>query len=291
MPRFVRFLKPLVPDPIWRAGWRADWHLRYLTRRGRMLPDFLIIGAQKSGTTAVHQYIMQHPAVVDPYLKEVHYFDLHYDAGPDWYQANFPLQARRWLVSDVLGRPMVTGEASPAYLFHPAVPRRIYELVPQVKLIALLRNPVQRAYSHYHHQVRLGHLSESLEQALQTEYKQLAGREDELLASEEYCARNHVKYSFLGRGLYYQQLLNWQKWFGPDQLLILRSEDYFADPQAVLSTIFAFLGLPDYTVTPLKDHSSGSYPKMSAEVRRWLEAYYAPHNARLYELLGRDMGW
>ena len=110
-------------------------------RRLRMLPDFVIIGAQKSGTSSLYDFVVQHPAILPAAKKELHYFSLGYKKGEYWYRLRFPIRASQKLLS---------GEASPIYLFYPMVPGRMKKLLPDVKLIVILRNPVDRAYSHYH---------------------------------------------------------------------------------------------------------------------------------------------
>ena len=104
----------------------------------RRLPDFLIIGAQKCGTSSMFAYLNQHPQMKLPDVKEIHFFDLNYSNGLDWYTSHFPPAS--------LSHRMVTGEASPYYLFHPHVPERVRLHCPDVKLVVMLRNPVDRAY-------------------------------------------------------------------------------------------------------------------------------------------------
>ena len=119
-------------------------------------PNFLIIGAQRCGTTSLYNYLIQHPQIVPSSKKEVHFFDLNFHLGQSWYEKHFPE------VSDNI----LTGEASPYYIFHPLCPKRIFDYDPSVKLIVILRNPIDRAYSHYRHIVRLGHEPLKFEDAL-----------------------------------------------------------------------------------------------------------------------------
>ncbi len=291
MARPISKLRRLVSDEVWRLGKDADFAWRYLTRRGRCLPDFLVIGAQRSGTTAVHEYLTRHPSIHSPFIKEVHYFDLHYAKGPDWYRAHFALGMERALSRRLLGHAALQGEASPSYLFFPETPQRVQALIPGVKLVALLRDPVARAYSHYHLIVRRWRETLSFEQSIDRELAQLAGREEELLRSEAYVSENRVRYSYLARGLYALQLENWLAHCPPGTLRVLRAEDYFADPQGTLDGLFAFLGLPPHPVPGIERINAQKYPTLNAETERRLRDYYAPFNARLERLLGRDMGW
>ena len=144
---------------------------RFLSRLAsghmRSLPDFIMIGGMKCGTTSLFQYLQQHPGVSRVYVEEVHFFDLHYGRGLNWYRAHFPVKGK--------GEATICGDDSPYYIFHPLVPARVREDVPGAKLIALLRNPVDRAYSHYHHELRRGREDLSFEKALDREEERLEG--------------------------------------------------------------------------------------------------------------------
>ena len=118
---------------------------------GGGLPDFIIIGAQKSGTTSLYRFIVKHPAIAPATKKEVHYFSIWYKFGELWYRSHFPTNLSRYNFYKRTNQKLLSGEASPVYLFYPVVPGRMKELLPDVKLIVILRNPVDRAYSHYHH--------------------------------------------------------------------------------------------------------------------------------------------
>src|SRR6266480_7948081 len=163
--RFPAELIPRLPQParrVLRGTYRAYGRA---TASLRPLPDFLILGAQKAGTTALYAYLRQHPEITGPSWKEVSFFDRHYARGEAWYRGNFPNSLR--------ARGKLVGEASPSYLFHPLAPERVAGLVPEAKLIALVRNPVDRAYSHYQHEVALGREPLSFEDAVAAEYERL----------------------------------------------------------------------------------------------------------------------
>ena len=156
--------------------------LRATTYPLRLLPDFLIIGTQRGGTTSLYNYLVEHPGIGAASIKEVHFFDTpHFKQGLAWYRGHFPSAFQRYYVERSLKHGFVTGEASPYYLFHPHAPKRVAGLMPQMKLIVMLRNPVDRAYSHYHHEVAGGHEKlATFEEAIACEDERLAGeaRED-----------------------------------------------------------------------------------------------------------------
>ncbi|MBU0638918.1 MAG: sulfotransferase domain-containing protein, partial [Planctomycetes bacterium] len=154
------------------------------------MPDLLIIGAQKAGTTSLHRYLCRHPNVLGPWSKEVHYFDIQYDKGTTWYRTHFPSWPYKCLKDIRRGRRSLAFETSPYYLFHPCVPERVHKLLPNVKLIAILRDPVGRAYSHYHHELRLGYETLPLEEALAKEEERLAGEADKIRNTPGYESLN-----------------------------------------------------------------------------------------------------
>ncbi|KZR78338.1 sulfotransferase family protein [Prochlorococcus marinus] len=196
------------------------------------LPEFIGLGVQKGGTTTLHKLLDQHPGVFLPATKELHYFSLHYIQGDDWYRQKFAPahQGQR------------CGEITPYYLFHPQAPVRIKRLLPNARLIVLLRDPVERAISQYFHSRRLGLEQFDLEQALAAESERLQGATYQLEAIDGHH-RSHQEHSYLSRSRYEQQLPDWQHNFSAEQLLILRSEDLFVSPEQVWKQVLDFLGL------------------------------------------------
>jgi hypothetical protein len=271
-----------IKTPLRRL--RADY--RRLTAPLRGLPSALIIGAQKSGTTSLFNYLVQHPDVLPPLSKEIHYFDLQYDRGVGWYRGRFPYryQLRRG--------GALTLDASPYYLVHPLVPQRAARLLPQVKLIALLRNPVDRARSHYQHEVRGGRESLSFAEALEREPERLAGEEERLQSDPHYYSYNHHRYSYLRRGLYLEQLRRWVEYFPRSQLLVLQSEWLFRDPAAAMAAVHDFLGLGRHRLERYQPFYEGKYERaMPEELGKRLSTYFEPHNAELFRWLGEEFDW
>ena len=264
---------------------------RLATGPFRLLPDYIIIGAQKCGTSSLYRYISEHPSAAPAIGKEVHFFDWHFERGPSWYRAHFPSMLYGAAFRARTGRKLVTGEASPYYIFHPHVPARVKALLPQVKLIAMLRDPVERAISSYFHQVRSGNETLTLAEALEQEPARITDAAERLAGGQKARSRAHRKFSYLARGIYADQLEGWLEHFPREQLLVLRSEDLFADPAQSLARVFEFLGLPAWQAAQFPRFNAGEYSDVDPAVRDWLVRYFAPHNERLYALLGRDFGW
>jgi hypothetical protein len=275
-----------------RAGrWSAQAYARP-TAGLRLLPDYLIIGAQRAGTTSLHRYLIQHPGVRTTLrTKGVHFFDTGYGRGMSWYASRFPTRLTARWVARRHGVALRTGEASPYYLFHPLVPDRVAEHLPRVKLIALLRDPVQRAYSHYQHEVARGFETLPFEQAVEAEPGRLAGEVERMAAEPLYHSFEHQHHSYLARGRYADQLDRWRARFDDAQLLVLSSERFFAEPERTFARVLEFLELPAFSPDAWEQHNAHDYRQMGEEVRgRLLEQFREP-NRRLYESFGDDFGW
>lgn len=259
-------------------------------RKAGGLPEFLIIGAQKAGTTALYRYLIQHPDVFPPLRKEVHYFDVRYPQGLDWYRSFFPDLASDVAASDGMRRPL-TCEATPYYLFHPHVPRRVAAVLPGAKLVTILRNPIDRAYSHYQMQIQMGSETLRFEEAIEAEESRVDGESSRLLADETYRSDPHILYSYLARGRYIDQLLRWEACFPQSQILVLKADDLKDDRKATVDKVLDFLGLPHRALDMTELAHSRQYSPLSPALRERLGGYFEPHNRRLYAHLGVDFEW
>jgi len=245
-----------------------------------MDPTFMIIGAQKAGTTSLHQYLGEHPDVGMPTTKEVHYFDFEAQRPLDWYRAHFPLR----------GSCSHTGEATPLYLFHPAVPARVRAALPDVRLIVLLRDPVERAYSHHNYEVALGFEELSFDEAVAREPERLAGEEQRILADPGYRSYAFQHYSYVSRGLYSGQLERWFEHFPREQFLVLAAERLFTDPAGTLHEVQRWLGLSEHTPAELTARNAGSYAPIDPALRSQLRERFAPDVSRLRDLV-EELPW
>jgi len=267
---------------------------RRLTSPLRVSPGFLIIGAQKAGTTSLYDHLIQHPSISRSISKEIHYFDSpNYDRGPSWYLSHFH---RKRKVTDHFkstGRlSYMSGEASPYYLAHPSSPARAHRFNPDFKLIVMLRNPIDRALSHYNHQVRQGVETLSFSDALAQEESRLAGEREKMIADSNYYSNSYWSYSYIERGRYDLHLRNWLSTFDRSQLLVLNSETFFRNPQAVFSETVEFLQLSAHKLASVSPkNSGGAYAKMPTATRNYLRGQFSEHNAALKELVDYEPTW
>jgi len=223
-------------------------------------------------------------------VKEIHFFDGASSRlyGIDSYRALFP---EGTVGPD--GLPRITGEATPYYMFHPRVPSMVAEHLRDVKLLVVLRNPADRAYSHYQMTKRRHweHEQLSFEEAIDAEGQRLEGEEEKLAADPNYMSMAHRRFSYLARGIYVNQLMRWAKFFPREQILVLESRELLTRPAVALGRVYEFLGLPEHDLEAPKLRNAGSYKPVNPETRQRLVEYFAPHNRRLYDYLGVDFGW
>ena len=293
----VARVRAMTPDGIAKSARGASRRYGTLTASRRPLPDFLVVGAKKGGTTSVANWLVHHPQVLPMFprfqsAKSPHYFDINYWRGPDWYRSHFPSSMVREAHERRSGvRPLV-GESSPYYLFHPAAPQRIHESIPDVKMIAVLREPVSRAHSNFWDRVASG--SEDLatfEEAIDAEPERLRGLSDGDLADPRAYNRHHDHHTYLARGEYAGQLRRYFDVFDRDQLLILSADQLFREPGTVFSRIERFLGIEAADIELPAINVRADKPPLDPATRDRLRAHYEPHNAELRELLGEDFGW
>jgi hypothetical protein len=288
--RFRRLAIRALPGPV-KRGLLSGLDLGYgalANTRSRLglpgrLPQFLIIGAQRCGTTHIYDVLTAHPDVAAASHKEIHFFDLHYRRGPRWYQGNFAAVSQRGRA-----REPICGEATPTYIAYRQIPGLVHDLLPDVRLLVLLRNPVDRAISHYHHFVRLGYERRRFADAIAWEYEHLAGGNDPLLLDSPERRGDPL---YLSHGAYACQLRFWFERFPREQILIVQSEELFGAPEGVLGLVAEFLGLTPSFRPGDHQPKQFSYTSMDRGDRERLRALYEPMNRDLEALIGRSFGW
>ena len=276
-------LIPTIPEPARVVLRNGVWAYGWVTSPFRPLPDFLVLGAQKAGTTALYEYLRRHPQISGPSWKEVSFFDRHWARGESWYRGNFPNVART--------RGKHVGEASPSYVFHTLAPVRVQEVVPEARLIVLVRNPVDRALSQYNHEVALGREPLPFEEALDAEEERLCGEQERMAADPRYFSREWWSHTYKARGRYAEQLERWLAVFPREQLFVLPSDDLGSDPARAHAQVLEFLGASPQRLDSYPRVYEREYEPMKPETRERLAAEFEEPNRRLYELLGRDLGW
>jgi hypothetical protein len=247
-------------------------------------PDFLIIGAQKCGTSSLFHYLRQHPDLSLPLLKEIQFFSLEYSMGWKWYKDQFPEKP--------FFKRRLTGEASPYYLFHPLVPVRVAKHLPGVKLIVMMRNPVDRAYSHFWHEKKYKTESlDSFEEAIAKEPERTSEAEQKLINNEITQSQPYRSFSYLSRGMYFKQISGWLQFYPIRQMHFIKSENFFENPETELAELYRFLGIRQIMPVNLTPQNTNTYPKLEPEIRERVAVNFIGDGKKLSELLGDKFIW
>lgn len=251
-----------------RLGLRDPWPL----------PHFLVIGTQKGGTTSLHHLLTRHSGIFLPAVKEVHYFSQHFHQNLQWYAQHYqdakPGQLR--------------GDITPFYLFHLAVPARIRSVLPRVKMIALLRDPVERTLSQYFHARRNGYEQLELEEALKAEEARTIGA-DAVVMAPDGIHYSYQKHTYLSRSRYDEQLQRYLELFPRRQILVLRSEDLFSFTEQCWDDLLSFIDaapLPLPAPLPHSNSGQGEAAAVALPLKRKLRALLEP----TYKWLEREYG-
>jgi len=264
-----------------------------LTGRFHVIPDFYIIGAAKCGTSALYDYLIQHPSVYSAVTKEPRFFDKYYGKGLNWYKVLFPLKVTKFFITKILQKDFVTGEATPRYLDHPHAPKRIQSITPNAKFIILLRNPADRIFSHYNMRKSSKKETLPLHDALKLEAKRTKDEFEHMVKDENYYSLDYYHHSYLDRSIYINKLERWMKVFPKEQFLIIQSEIFFSNSDKVLQNVLKFLKLPEFHLKEYSKIDTGKYKKskMDPSLRIQLLEQFVSHNEKLYSFLGTRFDW
>ncbi|QLQ09794.1 MAG: sulfotransferase [Nocardioidaceae bacterium] len=292
----VSALKERSPDWVRELARQSTRAYGMATARWRGKPDYLIIGAKRGGTTSMYNYLRMHPGVLGMFpqpraSKSSDYFFGGAVKGSRWYTSHFHTTRFLARTADKLGYAPVTGEASPYYIWDPRIAALAYQANPDVRAIMLIRDPVERAFSHWQERVQNGVEPLDFAAALAAEPARTSGELERMLREPGYHSTAHDWYTYRARGIYQPQLENWLSGFPAEQLLVLRSEDMYADVQGTVDRAVKFLGLPEFELPTTKTFNASRRPEMPGEPTQELASFYASHNAELERFLGTALDW
>lgn len=285
-------LRSLLPNHLHGAARKGYRFVGEHTSARRALPDFIVIGGQRCGTTSLFKNLAEHPQVLRPGIeKGIDYYTLHYSQGIDWYRSHFPLRDLAKVRTRRAGPPAVF-EACTYYMFHPLAIERLAKDLPDVKLVAMLRDPVERAFSAYKHEFARGFETEpDFERALDLEDERLEGEMEKIRADPDYESIPHRHHAYRRRGEYAEQLERALRFVESERLLVCDSESYFGQPESEYQRITRFLGLKDYQPQHFDQHNARPSAPMPGRSREVLVEHYRTHDERIADLLGRRPGW
>jgi len=259
-----------------------------LTADFHALPDFLIIGAAKSGTSSLYEYLNHHPSILPCVVKEPNYFTVYYDRGLDWYKSCFPFKIQKIFTQ---GQKFIIGEATARYYWYPFAAEHAHRVVPKAKIILLLRNPIDRSYSHYKMRFNNRKVKQSFEEEIRDEPKNLEGEWGKMLNDESYFSFKFNSNGYLSKGLYINYVKKWFEFFPKNQILVIKAEDFFSDPEKITNQTLEFLGMRPFKLKKYEIMRKGLESQLKPETRQKLVEYFKPYNQHLYKFLERDFGW
>ncbi len=258
----------------------------------RVFPDYIIAGAQRSGATSLQRVLSEHPNLTSAnHMEGVHYFDIAFHHSAGWYRIHFPTKAYARWVTYRTDAPLRVGEASPYYMFHPLAPQRIRETLPGVKIIVILRDPVERTISHHKHEMQRGNEQLDLESALSAESARLEGEELRIRTEGRYTSAAHRNFSYIARSMYDWQIARLLTLFGRDQVLVLESDSFFSNPRPVYERVLEFLEVPIWLPHEFPRVNATSTEAVAPTTRRRLAQAFRTSNARVFEMVQEEFPW
>ncbi len=273
-----------------------------LTSSARQGPDFLLIGTKRGGTTSMYRYLLQHPCVIPLYpsprqapmrmpIKGTRYFTHHADRSEAWYRGFFPTVITRRFYAARRGGAVVSGESTPYYLFHPTVAQRAHKVAPNAKIIAVLRHPVERAYSHWAERRREGAEQLTFREAVEAEAERLNGEQARIIDDPTYVSYAHEHCSYVAQSRYADSLERWMSSYPSSQILILRSEDFYCDVQAAMACVSDHLQIPRHHFDAGRQWNATTTSPIDAADRAFVLDLVADDMARVATLTGGVVSW
>ena len=253
----------------------------------RVLPDFFVIGAGRTGTTSLYHYLDQHPSLSKSAYDELGFFDVNFHLGLNWYRSLFPSVLTKFRIKSKTGFFM-TYDVTPAYVRRPWIVKRIKKLFPKSKLIIVLRNPVDRTYSHYYLSKKFGE-TRTFEEVIEEDMNDILKWNIDFKDDNYFATK--VEKSKLARGFYVEQLPIWFKQFSKNQILIISSEDLASKTNETMNNIFRFLDLPEYEIPNTEKVNVSKKSKMNTATRKILIDFFKSYNEQLYQFLNHRFDW
>ena len=264
-------------------------HIYYLTSGFRSLPKFFVIGGVRCGTTSLYHYLGQHNCIKQAAYDELGYFDDNFHLGLNWYRSLFPTKFMQKNIESEY-KKFLTYDVTPFYIYNPLVVDRIFKFSPNAKIIAVLRNPIDRAYSNYNQKMQD-------EGDTKTTFEEIVYSEIEKIENDENDEENHAFLVdefyelLLARGFYAKQLEFWFKKFPRKNVLLISSEELATNTDKTVSEIFEFLEVPNQKISDLTKQNERKYPRMKDSTRNTLINFYKPYNEKLFSMLDSKFDW
>ena len=263
-------------------------HIFAITGFIRVIPDFLVIGAKRCGTTSLYQHLPEHPCISKSPHDNMGFFNDNFHLGVNWYKSFFPTTFTRKKIKSKFGN-FLAFDVTTKYMEEESTANNVYQTKPNMKIIIILRNPVDRAYSQYHLSVRQTAERRSFEDVVEENMNRLNKESHEhYKIKPKFSAKED---NYLKKGLYALQLRYWLKIFPRENILIVSTEEFESNQQIIYNKIFEFLNISKFEVKNTKKMEKGNYPPRKSETRNLLLDYFRSHNHELFELINIKFDW
>ena len=265
-------------------------HIFAITGFIRVIPDFLVIGAKRCGTTSLYQHLSEHPCISRSPHDNIGFFNENYHLGINWYKSLFPTVFYKKKMESK-NKQCLFFDVTSTYMEEELTAKNVYEVNPNQKIIVILRNPVDRAYSHYHVNVKEKSEKRSFEDAVFEEMNRI--KSERIIQNKNKNLRvftpNNIHY--LKKGFYALQLKSWFKIFPREQILVLSTEEFQEDQNLIYKKIFDFLNIPNMKIKSIEKMEKGNYIPMKHDTRNLLLDYFRQCNHELFELINSEFDW
>ena len=265
-------------------------HIFAITGFIRVIPDFLVIGAKRCGTTSLYQHLSEHPCISRSPRDNIGFFNENYHLGINWYKSLFPTVFYKKKMESK-NKHCLFFDVTSTYMEEELTAKNVYEVNPNQKIIVILRNPVDRAYSHYHVNVKEKSEKRSFEDAIFEEMNRI--KSERIIQNKNKNLRvftpNNIHY--LKKGFYALQLKSWFKIFPREQILVLSTEEFQEDQNLIYKKIFDFLNIPNMKIKSTEKMEKGNYIPMKDKTRTLLLDYFIQYNHELFELINSEFNW
>ena len=263
-------------------------HIFAITGFIRVIPDFLVIGAKRCGTTSLYQHLPEHPCISKSPHDNMGFFNDNFHLGVNWYKSFFPTTFTRKKIKSKFG-DFLAFDVTTKYMEEESTANNVYQTKPNMKIIIILRNPVDRAYSQYHLSVRQTAERRSFEDVVEENMNRLNKESHEHYEIKPKFSAKEDNY--LKKGLYALQLRYWLKIFPRENILTVSTEEFESNQQIIYNKIFEFLNISKFEVKNTKKMQKGNYPPIKSETRNLLLDYFRQHNHELFELINMKFDW
>jgi hypothetical protein len=267
---------------------KARFLFHRITSPLRDYPDFIILGNSFCAKTLLYNYLTQHRLILKNIFEESAFFVDYYEKGSSWYKANFPLKIQKSLLKRKSGKIPLVGET--INLPYYEIPERVHKLIPNPKIIVILRDPIDRAYASYSSLVKKGIELLTFEEAVLKKIDRWADVNQKLTENQIEGLEEKIS-TYLSNSIYVYDIKNWIKYFPKEKMLFLKSEDLFEKPLETVNNTLEFLGLEPLVHLVNYSERLENTQLINTKIKEDLNKFFKPYNKLLYELLGCDLGW